>query len=129
MAEQNKGPGQTFGSWLEEKCQKEGLSLRQAAQKTGLSHTTIADIIKGKKPAPETIKNLASAFGGNGDHQRQALEDKLLTLAGYRSERPPEDEPSEPMARLLDALSQFDEPQLKIMSRFADFITGMRVKQ
>lgn len=129
MENKNNGPGQTVGSWLEERCQKGGLSLRQAAQKTGLSHTTIADIIKGKKPAPETIKNLAAAFGGDGDHQRRTLEDKLFTLAGYRSERPQEAQPSEPMARLLDQLSQLDEPQLKVMSRFADFIAGMRVTQ
>jgi len=111
-----------LGSWLEERCHKESLSLRQAAAKTNLSHATIADIIKGTNPSPETIRKLAEAFSGGGDHHRDALEDKLLTLAGYRRERE-KDKPNEPMARLLDKLSNFNESQLKIMGRFADFIS------
>ena len=37
-----------------EKCQKEGLSLRQAAARTGLSHTTIDDIRKDGGASAET---------------------------------------------------------------------------
>ena len=128
MNEQDSGSGSSVASWLAERCQKEGLSLRQAAAKTGLSHATISDIIKGNCPSPESIKKLAGAFSGNGDHHRLALEDKLLVLAGYRSERPKEKEISEPMGRLLDKLSHFDEAQLKIMGRFADFISQMETK-
>jgi len=112
-----------FGKWLEGKRQKQDLSLRQVAAKTGLSHTTIAEILKGNCPSPETIKKLAQTFGASGDHHRMALEDELLILAGYRSERPEEKEFSEPMARLLDQISEFKVHQLKIMSRFADFIS------
>jgi len=121
----NHGQGGGLAAWLKERCQSERLSLRQAAQKTGLSHATIADIIKGVHPAPETIRKLAVAFGENGDHQKLALEDKLLILAGYRRERPEEKELTEPMARLLDRLSEFNEPQLKIMGRFADFVSQL----
>ena len=116
-----------LGQWLDERCKKEGLSLRQAAAKAGLSHATIGDIIKGSRASAETIKKLARAFGGDG-HRGLALEDKLFTLSGYRSERPESDQISEPMARLLDKLSQFSEPQLKIMGRFADFISEMERK-
>jgi len=118
-------PGQREGIavWLEDRCKKEGLSLRQAAQRTNLSHATIADIIKGVHPTPETIRKLAGAFSAGGDHHKMALEDKLLILVGYRSERPQEKELTEPMARLLDRLSEFNEPQLKIMGRFADFLS------
>lgn len=120
--------GEGLAVWLEERCKRDGLSLRRAAQKTGLSHATIADIIKGVHPSPETIKKLAAAFSESGDHHRLALEDKLLILAGYRSERPQEKELTEPMARLLDKLSEFNEPQLKIVRRFCDFLSQMEAK-
>ena len=111
-----------LGRWLEEKCREQGLSLRQASLKIGISHTGISDLLKGANPSPQTIKKLAQAFSGDGEYHRQALEDELLRLCGYRSERPKAKEFTEPMARLLDKLSGFSEPELKIMSRFADFI-------
>ena len=51
-----------------------------------------------------------------------ALEDKLLCLAGYRTERV-EEALSEPLARLLDKLGEFSHSQLEIMEQFADFIS------
>ena len=114
--------------WLKQMCQKEGLSLRQAAVKTGLSHATIRDIMNGTQPSPESIRKLSQAFGGDGDHQKLALEDHLLVLAGYRTPRPDEKELNQPLARLIDRLSQFSEPQLKIMGRFADFLAEMEKK-
>jgi len=118
-----------IGEWLRERCQKEGLSLRQVAAKSGLCHTTIAQVINGSAtPSPETIKKLAQAFGGNG-RRRLALEDKLLVLAGYRTSRPRREELSEPMARLLDKLDRLNEPQLKLMGRFADFLAEMEAQQ
>ena len=124
----SSSPGQRGGiaTWLEERCREESLSLRKASAKTSLSHATIADIIKGVHPSPETIKKLAVAFSTSGNNHKLALEDKLLILAGYRSERPKEKELTEPMARLLDRLSEFNEPQLKVMARFAEFLTEMQ---
>ena len=116
-----------LGGWLEERCKGEGLSLRQAATKTGLSHATIAEIINGGQPSAETIRKLAVAFSDGDGHHRQALEDTLLILSGYRSERT-EGDLSEPVSRLLDKLSRFSEPQLKVMERFADFISEMGEK-
>ena len=112
----------SLGVWLREKCTEEGLSLRQAAAKTGLSHGTIDDIIKGGGASAETIRKLAQGFSGSGDHQRLALEDELLVLAGYRTRRPEGQEPGQPLARLMDIIGEFSESQLKIMSRFAEFI-------
>jgi len=115
----------SLGSWLEEKCKSERLSLRQAAAKTGLSHSTLAKIIKGNtKVRGETIKKLARYLSGDGTRRRLVVEDRLLVLAGYRTERP-EDEPSELMARLMDILSQFSKQQLKIMARFGEFLAEM----
>lgn len=116
-----------LGQWLEERCQEERLSLRQAAEKTGLSHSTIADIIKGVQPSAESIKKLAEAFSGDGSH-RLVLEDKLLVLAGYRTPRSEGDEPSELVAQLLDKLSHFSDPQLKIVRHFVNFISEMEGK-
>ncbi len=120
--------GECLGGWLKGICQEERLSLRQAAAKTGLSHVTISDIIAGKRPSGETILRLATAFSCDGAHQRLVLEDKLLTLAGYRSGRPEEAALSEPVARLLDKVSRLNEAQLKIMERFADFVSEMEGK-
>ncbi|MBA7670188.1 hypothetical protein ES703_78333 [subsurface metagenome] len=111
----------SLGQWLKERCKRERLSLRQVAIKVGVSHQTIAGLIDGKKALPTTIKKLAKAFGGK-HKQMMALEDKLLSLAGYRTERP-EEELSEPLARLSDKLGQFSEPQLMIMEHFADYIS------
>lgn len=115
--------GQTkgLGQWLKERCKAERLSLRQAAVRSGLSHATIADIMKGTSPSPETIKKLAHAFGEDGN-QRLALEDSLLILAGYRTERPEGRDLSQPLARLMDMVANFNEPQLKLMAHFAEFL-------
>lgn len=86
--------------WLLEKCKHEHLSLRQTAAKTGLSHATIADSIKGVRPLPETIRKLAQGFGGDGTAEKLALRDHLLVLAGYREE---ETLPADYM-RLLEVL-------------------------
>lgn len=117
-------PAGGLGEWVKQRCQKEHLSLRQAAAKTGLSHATIRGIINGGSASPESIKKLAGAFGGDG-RVGLAVEDKLLVLAGYRTHRPEAEEITEPMARLLDKLTHFREPQLKLMGYFADFLAEM----
>lgn len=120
-----EGKINSLGLWLEEKCKSEGLSLRQAAAKTGLSHSTLANIRQGNtKVRGETIKKLARYFSGDGTRKRLVLEDRLLVLAGYRTERP-EDGPSEPMARLMDTVSQFSKQQFKIIAHFAEFLAEM----
>ena len=112
-----------LGIWLEGRCNHEKLSLRQAAEKTGLSHATIKAVIDTGRASPETIKKLAQSFSGN-HHEQMALEDSLLILGGCRTERP-EVEISEPLARLLDKMSRFNEAQLRVVEQFTDFISGM----
>lgn len=125
--EDQPGKGE-FGEWLQRRCQKEGLSLREAGRKAGLSHSTIRDIIKGDYiPSPETIRKLARAFT-DGRHSAEALEDTLLILAGHISQREGR-EINEPVARLLDIISDFSEPQLKMMTRFADFLADMEAQK
>lgn len=118
-----------LGRWLEQKSREEGLtSLRQVAARTGVSHTTVRDILNSTRPSAETIRKLAKAFGGNGDKEKLALEDHLLVLAGYRTPRPEGEDLGQPLARLIDRLSQFSEPQLNLMEHFADFISKTGVK-
>lgn len=90
-------PKETIAQWLKEKCKGEHLSPRQAAAKTGLSHTTIYNVIKGDRPLPETIMKLAQGFTTDLS-ERVDLEDYLMLLAGYRSERPLI-KPSNPMLK------------------------------
>ncbi len=116
-----------LGEWLQAKCDEEGLSLRQVATKVGVSHQTIAGLINSKKALPQTIKKLAQAFSGDS-HQRAALEDKLLVLAGYRTERP-EEALSEPLARLLDKLNDLDVDQLGMVEQFTAFIVTMERRE
>lgn len=113
-------PKNGFSLWLEERCREEGLSDREAAARTGLSHSTIAFMKRGTKPTPESIRKLAAAFSNNGVHQRQVLEDYLLTLCGYRSQR--DGELSEPLARLVDKLQNRDEIQIRLIEEFADYV-------
>lgn len=112
-----------LGQWLEAKCKTGHLSLRQAAARIGISHTTIEGIINGGHTSRETLRKLISTFGGDGPRQRLALEDELLVLAGYRTERPKGEELSEPLAQLIDKASKFSEAQLKMMLHFVEFLT------
>jgi len=108
-----------LGQWLKERCEREHLTLREAAAKTGLTHVTIAHIKSGHA-SPESIRKLAQGFGGHGK-RRLALEDHLLVLAGYRTERPRE-KLSEPLAQVMDKVREFSEPQLEMMVSFVDFL-------
>lgn len=122
MAEPAK---ESLGQWLYGVCNKEGLSLRQAGAKTGLSHSTIADIMKGVQVSAETIRKLATGFAENGQHERLALEDHLFILAGYRTPRPEGEEPRQTLGQLIDKLAQFDDRQLKLVRHFADYISNL----
>lgn len=122
MRETKKPP--SLGEWLADVCRKEHLSLRQAAARTGLSHSTIYQILNGGGASPDTIRKLAKAFA-DGTKERLALEDHLLVLAGCRTQRSEGEELSEPLAQLMDKAKQLNNPQLKIMTRFADFLTGI----
>lgn len=110
-----------LAGWLQERCREERLTLRQAAGKTGLSHTTIAKIMEGVRPSAGTVKKCAEGFSDNGT-EKLILEDELLILAGYRTARA---EPREQVAQLIGKLSQFNDAQVKIVRDFINFIAGM----
>jgi len=116
-----QGSPTALGDWLKETCEKQGLSLRQVAARSNLSHGTIADIVKGAHPSPKTIKKLAMCFTGEG-YERLALEDKLLVLAGYRTQRDEGQNLSQPHARLMDIVSRLPKAQIELVVRFADFL-------
>jgi len=125
----NKTSKGGLAAWLTEVCREAGLSsLRQTSVKTGLSHATVADILSGNRPSPETIRKLAGAFSQNGINEKITLEDQLLVMAGYRTPRPEGTEPSQLQSRLMDKLAQFDEHQIKLVAHFVDFLSQMEVK-
>ena len=65
-----------FGDWLRELLAKRGItSSRQVRQRTGISHTTIDDILKGTRPSVETAIRIAKGFGADIS--------QALGLAGY----------------------------------------------
>ena len=115
---------QPLGMWLDEKCRDGQLSLRQAAAKTGLSHATIKAVKSGERPSAETLRKLAHGVGGGGGaSERSTREDRLLLLAGYRTGRPEDEEPSDALTQLMDKVRWFSERQLKMMVRLAEFFT------
>jgi transcriptional regulator with XRE-family HTH domain len=65
-----------FGEWLRELLAGHGItSSRQVRQRTGISHTTIDDILKGTRPSVETAIRIATGFGEDIS--------RALQLAGY----------------------------------------------
>lgn len=90
-----------LGDLLQTLRQNKSFSLREAADKTGLSHTYISDIEKGMRrgtrtplhPSPDTLKRLADAY----DYPYH----KLLEAAGYLDENyePIGDEFDKPLTR------------------------------
>ncbi|MFW6112588.1 MAG: helix-turn-helix domain-containing protein [Chloroflexota bacterium] len=112
----------SFGEWLRVMCERQGLSLRQAGQRAGLSHGTIEGIIQGTMPSADTVKKLARAFGGDG-REGLALEDTLLVLAGYRTPR--SDDMSQSLAHLMDLAADLDESKLKLLADFVDYLKRM----
>lgn len=64
-----------------------GLSLRVAAERCSLSHTTLAGMVNGKVPRPDTLGQVADGLGVGED-----LRARLFHEAGYvpkRSAAPP----------------------------------------
>ncbi|MBA7581120.1 hypothetical protein ES708_23020 [subsurface metagenome] len=112
-----------LGKWLRKACKGKNLSLRQAGKMIGISHTTIALILHDRPVHPLTIRKLAKTFS-NGKYHRAALEDELLTLAGYRSKPPPE--VNETIARLIDGVRDFSPEEIKMLTRFADYLREIR---
>ncbi|MBA7616923.1 hypothetical protein ES703_24225 [subsurface metagenome] len=111
-----------LSEWLKGMCQREELSLRQAAEKTKLSHSTIESIRNGGSASAATVRKLAHGFSENS-HERLALEDSLLILAGYRTPRG--EELSQPLAQLMDVVAGFDESKLKLVMHFAQYLGTM----
>lgn len=110
----------SLGQWLGEKCHREHLSLRQAAARAGLTHTTIYNIIKGSHPSAETIRTLAQGFGGDGK-RGLALKDRLFVLAGYRREQT-----GEAYLKIIPLLSPEHQNIIQVLVRELAKIEGIK---
>lgn len=115
-----------LASWVSRRCQQEGLSLRQASLKAGLCHATVAAIVRGGRPSPETIRRLVHFFSqdGAGSAEIVALEDHILTLAGYRLALP-EATKSETLRRIEAKLTGCEEPKLALIEQFIEYLNSL----
>lgn len=116
---------ETLQQWLKGKCKQERLSVRNVGIRCGLSHTTIAEILKGQGVMGSTIKKLAQGFA-TSEAEKLALEDKLLILAGFRSERPEESTLTESQAHLIAKVKLAGEAEVEMMLSFASFLKAIK---
>lgn len=112
-----------FGAWVAQKCRERGLSLRQASIGAGLCHATVAAVVRGGRPSPGTVKNLAHFFSANPADpvQTAALEDYLLALAGHRTLLPQGKE-TESLGRVVAKLRGCEEREILLVEHFIDFL-------
>jgi len=121
------GPGgcakNALGTWLENRCRQEHLSLRKVAARTGLSHATIEAIIKGGRPSLVTIKMLARGFAGNGENSA-ALEKHLIELVTDMGEKT-----GESYLNLIPLLSGEHQRIVKSLVKELAQIEGLQCQQ
>lgn len=71
-----------FGSAVKAILENHGLTFRGASYRTGIDHTTISTMAKGKIPRPETIRQFAQGLREDPE--------KLIRIAQEALFRPPE---------------------------------------
>lgn len=64
-----------FGEWLRGLMDKHRLTLRGARARTGMAHTTLQDLLYGRRPTVETVVRIARGFHEDVPN--------ALRLAGY----------------------------------------------
>jgi transcriptional regulator with XRE-family HTH domain len=56
-------PDQPFGHWLRAELRLHRLSLRQVAERSGVSHSTLSRLLRGRQPSLSTAARIARALG------------------------------------------------------------------
>jgi transcriptional regulator with XRE-family HTH domain len=56
-------PDQPFGHWLRSELRLHRLSLRQVAERSGVSHSTLSRLLRGRQPSLSTAARIARALG------------------------------------------------------------------
>jgi len=115
VMKEQRAKGQDLSRWLQEKRRQDGLSLREIARMTDLSHGTVAGILRGVRSRPETLEKLARGFGGGS-----TLQDQFLEMAGYRKQR--RGRPSVALAELIDKATALDDHQVRMLVSFAEIM-------
>jgi len=54
---------QPFGQWLRAELRLHRLSLRQVAERSGVSHSTLSRLLRGRQPSLTTAARIARALG------------------------------------------------------------------
>ena len=69
--------------WLNEQCEKRGLTWREASIRAGVHAGAVSAIMNGQRPGLEVCKGLAQSFGTSPEH--------VLRLAGHLPPLPTSD--------------------------------------
>lgn len=104
-----------IGNFIAEKRKKTGMSSRNLAKITDISHNTISQIESGERPFPSPLhlKSISEALGLNLIH--------LYQLSGYLDE-------SDSEGPLLD-VSNLNVPELEKVNKFIEKIINSRMKE
>jgi len=87
-----------LGQYIDDLCQQQRLSYREASRMAGLDETTISQILRRgtvSTPRPDTLRLIADALGGSFEH--------MMRLAGHLPE-PPDPTKDPELRRLADEL-------------------------
>jgi len=106
-------------TWLTEKLNENRMSMRELARKSGISHSTISQVINGAQPPTyEFCIAIAKGFG--------LAQDEVLTLAG-KLPKPPEWTPDlQEWTYLFEQLTDEDRAEMLQLGRYK---VGRREKQ
>lgn len=107
-------PVSDLGGYLREQRQQAQLSLRQLAERTGISNPYLSQIERGlRKPSAEILQALAKGL--------RISAEQLYVHAGFLDAVDPDDAPDTRRAILADA--RLDERQRKVMlDLYASFV-------
>lgn len=107
---------ETFSIWLSRERRDRGWSIREAARRGGISHTSLADTENGEIPSLDTCKGIARAFG--------IRDVDVLRLAGLISPEPPTDTPL--VRDIVRVVSELDEDDQEYALRMLEGLLGTR---
>jgi len=110
---------ETFATWLSRERRDRGWSIREAARRGRISHTSLADTENGDVPSLDTCKGIARAFG--------IRDVDVLRLAGLIDPKPPTDMPV--MEEIVQIASELDEDDQEYALRMLEGLRGTQLTE
>lgn len=100
---------EAFTKWLNGEMSNRHWSIRETAQRAGISHTPVAYAATGELPSPKTCKALARAFG--------VSELEVLALAGHIKTKGDLDGKTSTLVEQFQSLSDDDQDTILALAR------------